>query len=57
CQGVFQGLRHFHNENQGRKYKIAAKLRNWGSEEFSHSRIEGMIEMVMERVLSTDLGI
>ncbi|MCD7466160.1 hypothetical protein HAX54_002589, partial [Datura stramonium] len=39
------------------KYEIVSKLRSWESEETTHLRIKGMLEMVMEKVLSIDLGI
>ncbi|MCD7467280.1 hypothetical protein HAX54_004618 [Datura stramonium] len=57
CQGAYQGFRHPRDENKDCNCENIAKLRSWESDKSSHSKIEGMLEMVLERVLSTDLGI
>ncbi|MCD9641392.1 hypothetical protein HAX54_027559 [Datura stramonium] len=56
-QGTFQNLWYPHDENQGRNDESIAELKSWESEKSSHSNIEGMLEMVLEWVLSTNSGI
>ncbi|MCD9641860.1 hypothetical protein HAX54_028340, partial [Datura stramonium] len=57
CQGEFQYLWHSRDKNQNWKYENATEFRSWESDNTTHSRIKGMLDMVMEKVLSTDSGI
>ncbi|MCD7462332.1 hypothetical protein HAX54_048275, partial [Datura stramonium] len=56
-KGASQVFWHPRDENQGRNYENIAKLRSWESEKSLHSKVKAMLEIVFERVLSTDSGI
>ncbi|MCE3215557.1 hypothetical protein HAX54_002794 [Datura stramonium] len=45
------------DENQGWNYEFTVESSSHGSDESSYSRIERMLEVVLERVVSTDSGI
>ncbi|MCE3049407.1 hypothetical protein HAX54_044763 [Datura stramonium] len=64
CMRVFlgykdanQGLWNLHDENHGWNYEYLTGLRSQEREKSLHSKIESMLEMVLELVVSTDLGI
>ncbi|MCD9641034.1 hypothetical protein HAX54_026848, partial [Datura stramonium] len=65
CMRVFiQGTKmptkacgHPRDENHGRNYEYIAESRSQEIEEYLQSKIESFLKMVLERVVSTDMGI